>query len=48
VICQPVNLENPKELPHIEAAEVSETADTSKSLGFEVPAVKVPASFWQI
>lgn len=48
VICQPVNLESPKDLPHIEAAEVTETADTSKSLDFAVPAVKVPASFWQI
>ena len=35
-------LELKSELPHIEAAEVTETADTSKSLDFAVPAVKVP------
>eukprot|EP00434_Breviolum_minutum_P001190 symbB.v1.2.001042.t1/scaffold56.1/size371842/13 len=35
-------LELKSDLPHIEAAEVTETADTSKSLDFAVPAVKVP------
>ena len=39
----------PKELPVEAEVEVTEeTADTSKSLDFEVPAVKVPASFLAI